>query len=121
MLSQYILYLKEEIQIIHKKVIKADYPRSFINSAISQYYNKTKEQQIDNDEDYIIWPYSFEDEKLFILLKLTFSEQKELKWKDFNSKLYKLAISWKSKPKIKICIQRRGYIRKNVNSVEIIT
>ena len=43
---------------------KADYPRPFVNSVINQYSNKTKEQQIDNEDDYIIPPYLFEEEKL---------------------------------------------------------
>ena len=33
-----------------------DYPRPFVNSIISQYNNKTNEQQMDNN-DYIILPY----------------------------------------------------------------
>ena len=56
--------MKEEIQTICKRFIKADYPRSFVNSVINQYSNKTKEQQIDNEDDYIIPPYLFEEEKL---------------------------------------------------------
>ena len=36
--------MKEEIQTIHKKFIKADYPRPFVNNIISQYNTKTKEQ-----------------------------------------------------------------------------
>ena len=36
--------MKEETQIIHKKFIKADYPRPFVNNIISQYNTKTKEQ-----------------------------------------------------------------------------
>ena len=34
--------------------------------------NQTKEQQIDNEDDYIIPPHLFEEEKLFILLNLSF-------------------------------------------------
>ena len=34
--------------------------------------NETKEQQIDNEDDYIIPLHLFEVEKLFILLKLPF-------------------------------------------------
>ena len=40
--------MKEKIQTIHKKFIKADYPRPFVNSVINQYNNKIMEQQIDN-------------------------------------------------------------------------
>ena len=40
--------MKEEIQTIHKKFIKADYPRPFVNSVINQYNNKIMEQQIDD-------------------------------------------------------------------------
>ena len=47
--------MKEETQIIHKKFIKADYPTPFVNNIISQYNTKTKEQQIGNDDDYIIY------------------------------------------------------------------
>ena len=64
--------MKEEIQTIRKKFIKADYPRPFVNSVINQNNNKTKEQQIDTEDDYILTPYLFEDKKLFVLLKLPF-------------------------------------------------
>ena len=56
--------MKEEIQTIRKKFIKADYPRPFVDSVINQYNNKAKEQQIDNEDDYIIPLYLFEEEKL---------------------------------------------------------
>ena len=36
--------MKEEIQTIRKRFIKAEYPRPFVNNAINQYNNKTKEQ-----------------------------------------------------------------------------
>ena len=64
--------MKEEIQTIRKKFIKADYPRPFVNSVINQNNNKTKEQQIDTEDDYILTPCLFEDKKLFVLLKLPF-------------------------------------------------
>ena len=67
--------MKEEIQIIRKTFIKADYPRPFVNSVINQYNDKTKEQQIDNEDDYIIPPYLLEDEKTIVLLQLPFCEQ----------------------------------------------
>ena len=81
--------MKEKIQTIRKKFIKADYPRPFVNSVINQYKDKTKEQQIDNEDDYIIPPYLFEEEKPFILLKLPFCEQNEVKSKDFMKKFYR--------------------------------
>ena len=74
--------MKEKIQTMLKNFIKAAYPRPFVNCVINQYNNKTKEQKIDNDDDYNILPYLFEDEKLFILLKLLFCEQNELKPED---------------------------------------
>ena len=46
--------MKHEIQNIGKKFMKADYPRPFINSVISQYSNKIKEQEIDNDDASIV-------------------------------------------------------------------
>ena len=58
--------MKEEIQNIHKKFIKDDYPITFVNSVINQYNYKSKEQQIDTEVDYIIPPYLFEEEKPFI-------------------------------------------------------
>ena len=67
--------MEEEIQKVRKKFIKADYPRPFFNSVISQCDNKTKEQQIYNDDDYITLQYLFEDEKPFTLLKLPFCEK----------------------------------------------
>ena len=66
--------MKEEIQTIRRKFIKADYSRPFINSVIKQYNNKTKEEQIDNEGDYIIPSCLSERQKSFILLKLTFCE-----------------------------------------------
>ena len=94
----------EEIQTIRKKFIKDDYPRPFFNSVINQYNNKTKEQQIDNEDDYFIPPYLFEEEKPLILLKLPFCEQNEAKSKDFIKKFHKfannnlrVAISWKTR------------------------
>ena len=96
--------MKEEMQTICKKFIKADYPRAFVNSVINQYNNKTKEQQIDNEDDYIMPSYLFKEEKPFVLLKLPFCEQNELKSKDFTKKFqkftnnnYRLAISWKTR------------------------
>ena len=96
--------MKEEIQTIRKKFIKFDYPRAFVHGVIKQYNNKTKEQQIYNEDDYIIPPYLFEEEKPFVLLKLPFCEQNELKSKDFIKKFHKftnnnfmLAISWKTR------------------------
>ena len=59
------------MQTISKQVIKADYPRLFVNSVISQYSNKTKEQQADNDDDYIILPYLFDDRKIDYFTKNT--------------------------------------------------
>ena len=78
-----------KLQKIRKKLIKADYLRSFVNSVTSLYNNKIKEQKIDNDEDYIIPPYLFEHKKAFILLKLLFREQNELKPKDLIEKFHK--------------------------------
>ena len=96
--------MKEEMQTIRKTFIKADYPRPFVNSVINQYKDKTKEQQIDNEDDYIIPPYLFVDEKTLVLLKLSFCEQNELKSKDFikefhelTSKNFRFAISWKTR------------------------
>ena len=64
----------------------------------------SKEQQIDNEDDYIIPPYLFEEEKPFILLKLPLCEQNEVKSKDFIKKFHKftnnnfrLAISQKTR------------------------
>ena len=63
--------MKEEMQTISKQVITADYPRLFVNNVISQYSNKTKEQQVDNDDDYIILPYLFDDSKIDYFTKNT--------------------------------------------------
>ena len=81
--------MKDEIQKIRKKFMKADYPRSFVNSVTSLYNNKIKKQKIDNDEDYIIPPYLFEHKKPFTLLKLLFREQNELKPKNFIERFHK--------------------------------
>ena len=94
--------IEEEIKTIRKKFIKADYPVPFINSVINQYKDKIKEKEI--DDDYIIPPFLFKEEKPFILLKLPFCEQNEQKSKDFIKKFHKftkdsfrLAISWKTR------------------------
>ena len=96
--------MKEEIQTIRKKIIKPGYPRPFVNSVINQYNKKRKEQQIDNQDDYIIPSYLFEEEKPFTLTKLPFCEQTEVKSKDFLKKFHKftnnkfrLGISWKTR------------------------
>ena len=96
--------MKEEIQTIRKNVIKADYPRPFVNSVMNQYNNKTKEQQIDDKDDHIIPLYFFGEEKPFVLLKLPFCEQNELISKGFIKKFHKftnnnfsLAISCKTR------------------------
>ena len=85
--------MKEEIQSIRKKFIKADYPIRFVKSVINQNNNKTKKQQIDNTEDHIIPPYLFEDEKPFVLLKVPFSTQNELKSKGFIKKFHNSPIT----------------------------
>ena len=81
--------MKEEIQTIRKKFIKPGYPRPYVISVINQYNNETKELQIDNEDDYIISPYLFEEEKPFVLLKLPFCEQTELKSNYFIKKFNK--------------------------------
>ena len=93
--------IEEEIKTIRKKFIKADYPVPFINSVINQYKDKIKEKEI--DDDYIIPPFLFKEEKPFILLKLPFCEQNEQKSKDFIKKFHKFTkdswktISWKTR------------------------
>ena len=75
--------MKEEIQTIPKKFVKADYPRPFVNSLINQYYNKTQEQQMDNEDDYTIPLYFFEEERLFVWLIITILWTKWRKIKGF--------------------------------------
>ena len=65
--------MKDEIQKIRKKFMKADYPRSFVNSVTSLYNKKIIEQKIDNDEDYIIPPYLFEHKKTVYFTKIIIS------------------------------------------------
>ena len=69
--------MNEEIQTTHKRFVKDDFPRPFVNSIISQYNKKTKEQQTNNDDDFIIPPYLLADEKPFILLRLPFCDQNQ--------------------------------------------
>ena len=85
--------MKEGIQTMRKTFIKADYPRPFVNSVINQYNNKTKEQEIDNEDECIIPLNLFEEEKPFILLQLPFCEQNEVKSKDFIKKFINLPIT----------------------------
>ena len=63
--------MKEEIQTIPKRFIRAGYIRPFVNSVINQYNNKTQGQQMDHKDDYIIPPYLSEEKKLFVLLIIT--------------------------------------------------
>ena len=81
--------MKHEIQNIGKKFMKADYPRPFVNSVISQYSNKIKEQEVDNDDASVVPPLLFEDKKPFILPKLPFCEKNKLKPKDVIKKFHK--------------------------------
>ena len=71
------------MQTICKKFVKADYLRPFVNSLINQYNNKTQEQQMDNEDDYTVSLYLFEEEKLFVLLIITILWTKWSKTKRF--------------------------------------
>ena len=75
--------MREEIQTIRKKLIKADYPRPFVNSVTNQYNNNTKEQPIDNEDNYIILLYFFWRRKTVCFTKITILWTKWSKIKRF--------------------------------------
>ena len=88
---------------ISHKYEKADYPKHFINSVITQFQDRSN-QSNDDFDDYIIPPNSFDIPKSFILIELPFCENNEIKSKHFLKKFHRftkdhfeVAIKWKTR------------------------
>ena len=89
---------------ISHKYEKADYPKRFINSVIRQFQDRSNQSNIDDFDDYIIPPNSFDIPKSFILIELPFCENNEIKSKHFLKKFHRftkdhfeVAIKWKTR------------------------
>jgi len=90
----------EEIPLIKEQFLKADYPLRFVNSVINEFH-KSKEIL---EENFIIPPNIFEEEKPFILIEIPYCELNEAKSKHFLKKFhtftngsFRLAITWKTR------------------------
>ena len=97
-----------EVQIIKSKFKSLRYPLPFIDNVIRTFKEKNIVDQNnvtdDNDDVPLIPPYFFEVNKRFILLKLPFCQNNEIKSKHFLKKFhhftknnYDIAISWKTR------------------------
>ena len=94
----------KEVKNINKKFIKADYPKAFINSVITQFNREEVNKETVEEDEPLIPPDFFEVEKPFQLLYLPYCEKNEAKSKDFIKKFhqftnnsYRIAISWKTR------------------------
>ena len=88
---------------ISHKYEKADYPKHFINSVITQFQDRSN-QSNDDFDDYIIPPNSFDIPKSFILIELPFCENNEIKSKHFLKTFhhftkdhFEVTIKWKTR------------------------
>ena len=86
---------------ISHKYEKADYPKHFINSVITQFQDRSN-QSNDDFDDYIIPPNSFDIPKSFILIELPFCENNEIKskhflktFRHFTKDHFEVTIKWK--------------------------
>ena len=81
-----------EVQIIKSKFKSVGYPLPFIDNVIRTFKEKNIVDQNnvtdDNDDEPLIPPYSFEVNKRFILLKLPFCQNNEIKSKHFLKKFH---------------------------------
>ena len=97
--------MNDEITTIRKKFVDCDYPVRFVNSVINDFNKKENQTNTeDNEDDFIIPPYFFIEEKPFLLLYLPYCINNEKKSKDFIKKFhhftnesFKIAISWKTR------------------------
>ena len=67
---------------------EAGYPKHFIDSVTRQYQNKSDQRNIDGFDDYIIPLNFFDIPKPFILIKLPFCENNEIKSKHSLKKFH---------------------------------
>ena len=95
-----------EKKAIKSKFQHADFPERFINSVIKQFAENLKNvNTIDNEEEeFLIPPFFFEEPKKFTLLEIPYCESNEKVSKTFMSKFHKftddkytLCIKWKTR------------------------
>ena len=97
-----------EVQIIKSKFKSVGYPLPFIDNVIRTFKEKNIVDQNNatdgNDDELLIPPYFFEVNKSFILLKLPFSQNNEIKSKHFLKKFhhftknnFDITISWETR------------------------
>ena len=97
-----------EVQIIKSKFKSVGYPLPFIDNVICTFKEKNIVDQNnatdDNDDELLILPYFFEVNKRFILLKLPFCQNNEIKSKHFLKKFhhftknnFDIVISWEAR------------------------
>ena len=89
---------------ISHKYEKADYPKHFINSVITQFQDRSNQSNIDDFDDHIIPLNSFDIPKSFILIELPFCENNEIKSKHFLNTFHRftkdhfeVTIKWKTR------------------------
>ena len=95
------------VQIIKSKFKSVGYPLSFIDNLIRTFKEKNIVDQnnaTDDNDEPLILPYFFEVNKRFILLKLPFCQNNEIKPKHFLKKFqhftknnFDIAISWETR------------------------
>ena len=95
------------VQIIKSKFKSVGYPLSFIDNLIRTFKEKNIVDQnnaTDDNDEPLIPPYFFEVNKRFILLKLPFCQNNEIKPKHFLKKFqhftknnFDIAISWETR------------------------
>ena len=80
-----------EVQFIKSKFTSVGYPLPFIGNVIRTLKedNTVDQNNVidDNNDEPVIPPYFFEVNKSFILLKLPFCQNNEIKWKHFLQKI----------------------------------
>ena len=69
------------ISIIKSKFLKADYPVKFIDNVIDQ-FQKSQEGK-NNNEDYLIPHFLFEEPKETIMIEIPYCEENEISPKRF--------------------------------------
>ena len=90
----------EEIPLIKKKFMKANYPLRFINSIVNEFQNG----KACGDESFIIQTNLFETAKPLIFVEIPYCKLNEIKSKYFLKRFYKftnnsfrMAITWETR------------------------
>ena len=93
-----------EASLIKKRFQNAGYPQRFINSVISQFYDRVQTKENTEEDDYIIPPNVFDLPKPFLLIELPYCEDNENASKvclkrihNFTHDKFDIAIKWKTK------------------------